>query len=122
MPKMVLRVEGKGKNIRTNITNLCEVDKALNVNTDYPLKFIGLEIGSRIIHEENGGDLITSIKGVFQSDELQKQLDKFISMYVICPNCKYPEMQLRIKGEKKAATVEGKCNSCGNKAKLDNGH
>lgn len=31
-------------------------------------------------------------------------------------------MQLRIKGEKKAGKVEGKCNSCGHKAKLDNGH
>ena len=69
---MILKIEGKGKNIRTNITNLSEVAKALNVNIDYPLKFIGLELGSRIIHEENGGDLITSVKGVFQSEELQK--------------------------------------------------
>lgn len=53
MPKMQLHLEGKGKNTRTNITNMIDVAKALNVNTIYPLKFIELQCGTRSIYEKS---------------------------------------------------------------------
>lgn len=34
MPKMILKTEGKGNGIKTNIVNLVEVAKALRVPTD----------------------------------------------------------------------------------------
>ena len=46
MPKLNLKVEGKGNGIMTNITNLDEVAKALRVPLAYPLKFFGIELGS----------------------------------------------------------------------------
>lgn len=46
MPKMNLKVEGKGNGIMTNVTNLDEVAKALRVPVVYPLKFFGIELGS----------------------------------------------------------------------------
>jgi translation initiation factor 5 len=70
MPVMKLKIEGRGKNIRTNIENMVDISKALNVNTEYPLKFIGIELGSRIIYEKNGNDITTSLKGVFQYDDI----------------------------------------------------
>ncbi len=34
MPKMLLKVEGKGNGIKTNIVNLADIAKALQVPTD----------------------------------------------------------------------------------------
>jgi len=41
-----LKIEGYGNGIKTNIMNLVEVAKALRVPTEYPLKFLGHEVGS----------------------------------------------------------------------------
>lgn len=34
MPKMILKIEGKGNGIKTNIVNMQEVSKALRVPTE----------------------------------------------------------------------------------------
>lgn len=34
MPKMILKIEGKGNGIKTNITNLVDVAKALDVHPE----------------------------------------------------------------------------------------
>lgn len=78
MPKMILKIEGKGNGIKTNIVNMQEVSKALRVPTEYPLKFMGFEYGSQIIYKEKGNDVTTIINGAFKEDQLQKSLDKFI--------------------------------------------
>lgn len=46
MPKMVLKTEGKGNGIKTNLVNLLDVAKALRTRIEYPLKFMGYELGS----------------------------------------------------------------------------
>ena len=51
-----------------------------------------------------------------------KFLDKFIDKYILCPKCRYPELHLRIKGEKKKAEIHGKCESCGFKGPMDQNH
>ena len=45
-------------------------------------------------------------------------LDKFIEEYILCKGCKYPEMILRVKGER----IFGDCSSCGKKNVLDIKH
>lgn len=46
MPRMILKIEGKGNGIKTNVVNMQDVSKALRVPTEYPLKFMGFEYGS----------------------------------------------------------------------------
>jgi len=121
MPALQLKIEGKGNGIKTNIVNLVEVAKALRVPTEYPLKFLGHELGSLTQYKENKenkNEIISIINGAFIDEELKKHMDKFIEKYVLCPNCKYPEMVLRVRKEK----VCGSCNSCGAKPILDNNH
>jgi len=118
MPALQLKIEGKGNGIKTNIVNLVEVAKALRVPTDYPLKFLGHELGSLTLFKENKNEVTSIINGAFSEEELKKHLDKFIEKYVLCPNCKYPEMVLRVR----KGTVCGSCNSCGAKPLLDNNH
>lgn len=112
MPGLLLKVEGRGNGIKTKIVNLNEVATALRVPPAYPLKFLGHELGS----QTNEGQAV--INGSFVEPEMRKHLDKFIEKYVLCTNCKYPEMVLRVKH----GAVGGVCNSCGTRSVLDNQH
>jgi len=112
MPGLLLKVEGRGNGIKTKIVNLNEIATALRVPPAYPLKFLGVELGSQT-NESQG-----VINGSFVEPEMRKHLDKFIEKYVLCTNCKYPEMVLRVKH----GAVGGVCNSCGTRSTLDNVH
>lgn len=112
MPALQLKVEGRGNGIKTKIVNLNEVATALRVPPAYPLKFLGSELGSQTNEKQE------VINGAFAEPEMRKHLDKFIEKYVLCTNCKYPEMVLRVKN----GAVGGKCNSCGTRSVLDNVH
>lgn len=112
MPALQLKVEGRGNGIKTKIVNLNEIATALRIPPAYPLKFLGHELGSQT-NESQG-----VINGSFVEPEMRKHLDKFIEKYVLCTNCKYPEMVLRVKH----GAVGGVCNSCGTRSVLDNAH
>lgn len=58
------------------------------------------------------------IKGKHPYDIMLKQLDKFIMKYVCCPNCKYPELKMKVEGKDLISV----CNSCGNTNKHDSMH
>lgn len=118
MPALQLKIEGKGNGIKTNIVNLADVSKALRVPTEYPLKFLGHELGTLTLYKEVKHEITSIINGAFSEEELKRHMDKFIEKYILCPNCKYPEMVLRVRKEK----VCGSCNSCGAKPILDNNH
>jgi translation initiation factor 5 len=118
MPRLDLKIEGKGNGIKTNIVNLYDVAKALRVPIEYPLKFLGHEVGTLTLFKENKNEITSIINGAFNEEELRKHLDKFIEKYVICPNCKLPEMVLKVRKN----NVCGSCNSCGAKPILDNIH
>jgi hypothetical protein len=85
---------------------------------------MGYELGSQT-HDK---DFI--INGEFKEGELKRHMDKylklphmnlflrFIEKYVLCPNCHYPEMVIKVK----KGTVIGSCNACPYKGTLDNVH
>lgn len=79
---------------------------------------MGIEFGTVSIYKKNGNDVQCIINGSIPHEEMKKCLDKFIELYVLCQECKYPEMVLRIRKEK----VTGKCDSCGARCNLDNDH
>jgi translation initiation factor 5 len=112
MPALQLKVEGRGNGIKTKIVNLNEVATALRVPPAYPLKFLGHELGSQTNESQ------AVINGSFLEPEMRKHLDKFIEKYVLCTQCKYPEMVVRVKH----GAVGGVCNSCGTRSVLDNQH
>lgn len=61
MPKLVVREQGKGNGIHTNIINLYDVAKALKVPTSYPIRFMGYDKGSHVNYKEKGNDIISTI-------------------------------------------------------------
>eukprot|EP01016_Furgasonia_blochmanni_P041043 TRINITY_DN5290_c0_g4_i3.p1 TRINITY_DN5290_c0_g4~~TRINITY_DN5290_c0_g4_i3.p1 ORF type:complete len:411 (-),score=130.53 TRINITY_DN5290_c0_g4_i3:563-1795(-) len=82
------------------------------------LKFLGHELGTQTAFKHNQTDVITILNGKFEEEELRKHLDKFIEKYVLCQNCSYPELNMKVKGER----ILGDCNACGKKNILDNKH
>jgi len=118
MPGLILKIEGYGNGIKTNIVNLVDIAKALRVPNEYPLRFLGHEVGTLVHYKENKNEITSIINGNFDESELRKHLDKFIEKYVLCPKCKLPEMIMKVK----KGSVCGSCNSCGEKPVLDNIH
>ena len=117
MPQMKLKIEGRGNGIKTNIVNMPDVAAALNLPTEFPLRFLAYELGSPVTYQ-SGSETICILNGEFVLDQMQKNLDKFITKYVCCSKCTLPEITIKIIEEK----VKGDCRSCGHQALLDNKH
>ena len=116
MPKIQTAIQGSGNGIKTNWTNLPDVSNALKVPVEYPLKFIGRELGSNTELKSNS----YLINGNHQVEKMQELLDKFIRKYVLCPKCHLPEIHGKIRVSKKE--IKSTCRSCGATCKLDNAH
>jgi translation initiation factor 5 len=116
MPKLVLTVQGSGGNTKTKLENIKDLATALTVPPDYPLKFIGKELGAQT-DIKNDAYLIN---GNHTVDKLQPFIDKFIEKYVLCPKCKLPEIRIFLKKEK--SEIRCKCRACGTISKLDDKH
>lgn len=115
-PVMVISTYGQGGNIKTKIENIHELAKALAVPAEYPLKFIGYELGSQT--DIKNGDFI--ISGRHMLEKLEELLEKFIKMYVLCPfkKCQLPEISIFIKNTQ----IRSKCRACATIANLDDKH
>ncbi len=79
MPKMLLKVEGRGNGIMTNITNLEDVAKALRVPPAYPLKFFSVELGA-VSNIKTGAYIIN---GKHDIGTMEKTLDKYVPQPLI---------------------------------------
>ena len=82
------------------------------------MKFLGHELGSQTIYKEKGNEITTVINGTFNDELFRTTMDKFIEKYICCQKCKYPEMVLSVK----KGIISGRCNACGTRNDLDNGH
>ncbi|KAF7459064.1 putative eukaryotic translation initiation factor 5 [Cryptosporidium felis] len=116
MPKLVSKIEGRGNGIRTKIVNMAEIARSLKRPPAYPTKFFGCELGALSKWEDKEEKSI--VNGAHQQNDLQRLMDKFIQMYVLCPNCELPEIDIIVKKER----VNCKCNACGYIGALDNNH
>eukprot|EP01053_Blabericola_migrator_P006299 Blabericola_migrator_1__6298@NODE_3179_length_1973_cov_110_772823_g1987_i0_p1_GENE_NODE_3179_length_1973_cov_110_772823_g1987_i0NODE_3179_length_1973_cov_110_772823_g1987_i0_p1_ORF_typecomplete_len456_score119_76eIF5_eIF2B/PF01873_17/1_1e33W2/PF02020_18/1_8e04W2/PF02020_18/1_8e04W2/PF02020_18/5_5e13Borrelia_P83/PF05262_11/5_7e05TFIIF_alpha/PF05793_12/0_71SR25/PF10500_9/1_2SOBP/PF15279_6/5_4NPAT_C/PF15712_5/12_NODE_3179_length_1973_cov_110_772823_g1987_i02141581 len=116
MPKLRAKIEGRGNGIKTNIMNMGDIARSLKRPPEYPTKFCGCELGSASKFEGAEGKAI--VNGAHTEADLQTLIDKFIDKFVLCPNCRLPEVDLMVsKGR-----VRGKCNACGFSGDMDNIH
>lgn len=115
-PLIIITTYGQGGNLKTKIENIHDLAKSLYVPPEYPLKFIGYELGSQT--DIKSSDYIISGKHSF--DKLEELLEKFIAKYVICKakTCKLPEIRIFIKKN----SIFGKCKACSAVSPLDEKH
>eukprot|EP01139_Manchomonas_bermudensis_P014419 Amastigsp_a508472_1412.p2 type:complete len:453 gc:universal Amastigsp_a508472_1412:259-1617(+) len=107
MPKLIAVVEGRGNGIRTRISNLPDIARALKCRADYPLKFFGFELGAQSKWNEKEQACI--VNGAHQAPDLQRLLGEFINKFVLCPRCALPETDLEVK----KGCVYANCSACG---------
>ena len=111
MPLMILKQESRLNGVKTNITNLPEVARALRVPESAILKYFQAELGAN-------SEGTTIIKGQHSMGDMVRHLDKFIMKYVCCKNCKLPEITHEVNKKK----LIGVCRSCGKTTEMDTIH
>ena len=118
MPKLMTKIEGKGNGIKTVITNITEIGKAIYRKPSYPIKYFGMELGTQTIIAANTKRYV--VNGNHDATKLQELLYTFIKKFVLCLKCGNPETFLTVK--KKSGNVTTKCKACGNTNMLDTKH
>jgi translation initiation factor 5 len=116
MPLLQAKIEGSGNGIKTNITNLKDVAKALSRPNNYPFKYFGYELGAQVIADEKNNRFI--ITGAHDAKYLQDILDGFINKFVLCGSCKNPETDLIVVKK----DILKQCKACGAATKADMVH
>jgi translation initiation factor 5 len=151
MPKMILKVEGKGNGIKTNIVNLSLVAKALRVPVQCkisflstpllsksfsnpildPLRFFGAELGTQFEYKEKQNHL-SIVNGKVDYPTMLKLLDKYFHNCCFFFNKRIrfidkfvlcPTCKIpEISLRVKKGLIQGKCAACGEIEKLENSH
>jgi len=114
MPALQLKVEGRGKMIKTVLMNLDHIAKQLERPSDYILKFIGFECNAPVASQNNK----YTVGGDRKQEELQKILDIFIDKYILCSQCQNPETNLTVK----KGNILLKCRACGTQTRAEYEH
>jgi translation initiation factor 5 len=113
MHSVELKIEGSGNGIKTVISNMVDIGKALDRPPSYLCKYLGSELGVRTQIKIKDNKYILS--GKFEKNHIQDLLDGFIKMFVLCHDCGNPETKLRITSKK---LIESKCIACGHRCHL----
>ena len=112
MPKLVSKVEGRGNGIKTSVMNCKEVAQAIHRPPTWVMKWFGHELGAKASFVENENEGVRAIiMGAHQTADLQKMLGQFLTVFVLCPQCGLPEMDVKAGADNKS--VCGKCKACG---------
>ncbi len=117
MPRLVSKIEGKGNGIKTVVSNMVDIAKALNRPPSYVTKFFGSEVGSLTVCDEKAARYI--VNGAHEAEKLQNILDAFISKFVLCTSCENPETDLSVSRD---GTIYRNCKACGHRSTVDMAH
>lgn len=104
MPKLTAKVEGSGNGIKTVITNMQAIARALGRPPAYPTKYFGCELGAQVTMNS---DLFV-VNGSHDPEKLLSLLYVFIRKFVLCQKCKNPETSLIVSNQ-----IKQKCIACG---------
>lgn len=116
MPMVVSKIEGKGNGIKSVIVNISDLALALHRDPGEVNKYFGCEIGAQTTYNEKDDKAI--VNGAHTTSLLQKSIHKYIEAFVLCPNCRLPETDYKIKN----GCINHRCKACGTKEMVDMGH
>jgi len=116
MPVVYGKVEGRGNGIKTVIPNIAEVALSLHRAPAEVCKFFGTEIGAQTSYSEKDDRAV--VNGQHTDVQLQNMIHKYIENFVICPICRLPETDYKIKN----GCIYHRCAACGATEMLDMSH
>jgi len=109
MPKLTAKVEGSGNGIKTVITNMSAIARAIGRPASYPTKYFGCELGANVTMNNE-----FIVNGSHDAEKLLNLLYSFIQKFVLCSKCKNPETTLTVSGQ----VIRQKCIACGHEATI----
>lgn len=116
MPDIQVKIEGRGNGIKTIIPNMADIGAALKRDPAYPTKYFSTELGALSQWDDKRN--VGVVNGEHSKETLTKLLADFINRYVLCPQCKLPETDLKVKN----GQIMAKCKACGFRGPSDNKH
>lgn len=113
----IISITGKKGNRTTWFENSEYYSEKFGVPSLYFGKYIGYKIScpSSFDKEKN----CIGWKGEYTKNQIENYLKEFIKIYILCPNCDYPETDLFLENKKFISTL---CRSCGNSFIIQSKH
>mmetsp|Transcript_11624 Transcript_11624/g.34816 ORF Transcript_11624/g.34816 Transcript_11624/m.34816 type:complete len:412 (-) Transcript_11624:2530-3765(-) len=116
MPRLIGKVEGRGNGIKTAVPNMTQVASSLHRGPGEVTKFFGCELGAQTTWTEDTERAI--VNGAHSTQVLQDKLSVYIEKFVLCPSCKLPETNYKIKND----VIYHQCVACGAREPVDMQH
>lgn len=116
MPNVFGKQEGRGNGSKTVIPNISAVGLSLHRDPGEVNKFFGCEMGAQTTWNAETDRAV--VNGHHTDQMLQQMIHKYIEAFVLCPNCRLPETEYKIK----SGCVYHKCAACGAKEMVDMSH
>jgi len=106
MSQLQIQIIGRGKMIKTTFLNIESVSRSLNIPPTYIPNYIAKTNGSKVIK--------SSVSGKYDIERLDKILCKFIEEFVLCKQCRHPELSY----SPRTNDCRIRCQSCGYSTRL----
>ncbi|MCS7121780.1 MAG: translation initiation factor IF-2 subunit beta [Archaeoglobaceae archaeon] len=103
IPKVSIVKEGA----KTVIKNFSQIAKILNRKEEHLYKYLVKSLGTAGMIENER--LI--LQGKFSEEEIQKEIDEYVKLYVLCKECGVPDTELM----KEERVTMLRCQACGAK-------
>lgn len=116
MPTVFGKMEGRGNGSKTVIPNISAVGLSLHRDPGEVNKFFGCELGAQTTWNVETDRAV--VNGHHTDKVLVDLVHKYIEAFVLCPNCRLPETEYKIK----SGVVYHKCAACGSKDMVDMSH
>ena len=113
MPKIQVRLAGRGNGSYTFLDNIEELSLAINTPSNILLNFIGRSLGSSVNTDKK------TITGHYNYDIIKEQINDYIRFFVLCRKCSIPEILPIVSGNKKKKTLSFKCSACGEQFEIN---
>lgn len=104
------KVKGHHEGIRTIVTNFAQIASYIRRTPEHLMKYLSKELASQC--EINRDRLILSRK--LSSKDINDKINKYVQEFVICKNCKKPDTELDVEGQK----LFVRCLACGTKSEV----
>ncbi|MEJ5327238.1 MAG: translation initiation factor IF-2 subunit beta [Candidatus Bathyarchaeia archaeon] len=106
LPRLLITTIG----MRTIVSNFREVAEILDRDPQHILKFLTREMATAATYQDSR----VIFQGKFQQDSLERLLQRYMEIFVVCPVCKRPDT--KIVREKRLSFLV--CNACGAKSSV----
>jgi translation initiation factor 5 len=116
MPAVFGKIEGSGNGIKTALPNITDVGLSLHRQPGEVAKFFGTELGAQTRYSAETDRAI--VNGAHTDQVLQDLINRYVEKFVLCPNCRLPETDYKIKSE----CIYHRCAACGAKDMVDMQH